>query len=273
MHCKTSNRTQHTGGHPRLAAGQAAPRHPDRPLLTTGGAARAAPFAVQWPYRTFLELGTLAGAVPSARLHARLVLLEWGLAALSDSIEHLVSDSLNNQHELESLDVAAGQGNRANTQGHVGLVLTSSSEEEAGESFRAGCPHSAALRPRSLPNAVLRSRYSSQSRDSPPRSLSPLTCRNVCSSVNRELVTNGVRASRAMGRDAVRMWLVSDLGRVVVFVWDASPLPPAPAADPGADAESGRGLLLVEALSERWGRFGYDGGGKVVWAVCPWAPS
>jgi len=26
-------------------------------------------------------------------------------------------------------------------------------------------------------------------------------------------------------------------------------------------------LLLVEALSDRWGHFGYDGGGKVVWAV------
>jgi hypothetical protein len=37
-------------------------------------------------------------------------------------------------------------------------------------------------------------------------------------------------------------------------------------ADPGADAENGRGLLLVEALSERWGYFGYDGG-KVVWAL------
>ncbi len=60
------------------------------------------------------------------------------------------------------------------------------------------------------------------------------------------------------------MWLVSDLRQVVVFVWDASLRPPAP-ADPGADAENGRGLLLVEALSERWGHFGYDGG-KVVWA-------
>ena len=172
MHCKTSNRTQHTGGHPRLAAGQAAPRYHDRPPAATAGTARAVSFAAQWPYRTFLELGALAGAVPSARLHARLVLLEWGLAALSDSLELVVS----------------------------------------------------------------------------------------------ELVTNGVRASRAMGRDAVRMWLVSDLRQVVVFVWDASPLSPA-RADPGADAESGRGLLLVEALSDRWGHFGYDGGGKVVWAV------
>ena len=159
-----------------LADGQAAPRHHDRPPAAPVGAARAAPFAAQWPYRTFLELGALAGAVPSARLHARLVLREWGLAALSDSLELVVS----------------------------------------------------------------------------------------------ELVTNGVQASRAMGRDAVRMWLVSDLRQVVVFVWDASPLLPE-RADPGADAESGRGLLLVEALSERWGHFSYDGA-KVVWALLEAAP-
>jgi hypothetical protein len=75
-----------------------------------------------------------------------------------------------------------------------------------------------------------------------------------------------------MERDAVRMWLVSDLGQVVVFVWDASPQPPAQAADPGADAENGRGLLLVEALSDRWGHFSYDGDGKVVWALLEAAP-
>lgn len=172
MHCKTSTGQQHTGGRPRLAEGQAANGHHRRLPAARTDAARAAPFAAQWPYWTFLELGALDGAVPSARLHARLVLREWGLAALSDDTELLVS----------------------------------------------------------------------------------------------ELVTNGVRASRAVGRDAVRMWLVSDLRQVVVFVWDASPLSPA-RADPGADAESGRGLLLVEALSDRWGHFGYDGGGKVVWAV------
>jgi hypothetical protein len=172
MHCKTGNRTQHTGGHPRLAAGQAPHGHHHQLPATRADTARAAPFAAQWPYRTFLELGALDGAVPSARLHARLVLREWGLAALSDDTELLVS----------------------------------------------------------------------------------------------ELVTNGVRASRAMGQAAVRIWLVSDLRQVVVFVWDASPLPPERAA-PGADAESGRGLLLVEALSQRWGHFGYDGGGKVVWAL------
>ena len=85
MQRKTSNRKQHTGGHPRLAAGQAAPSHHHRPPAARADTARAAPFAAQWPYRTFLELGALSGAVPSARLHARLVLQEWGLAALSDT--------------------------------------------------------------------------------------------------------------------------------------------------------------------------------------------
>jgi len=175
VHRETSDPRQHAGGHPRLAAGQEVPRHHGRPEVTRAGAARAAPFAARWPYQSFLELGALAGAVPCARLHARLVLREWGLAALSENLELVAS----------------------------------------------------------------------------------------------ELVTNGVRASRAMGHDAVRIWLVSDMGRVVVFVWDASSRLPAPAADPGADAEDGRGLLLVEALSRRWGYFSHDGGGKVVWALVP----
>jgi hypothetical protein len=81
-----------------------------------------------------------------------------------------------------------------------------------------------------------------------------------------ELVTNGVRASRAIGQASVRLWLASDRVQVVVFAWDASPQPPA-RVEPGQDDESGRGLLLVEAVSDRWGHFGYDDGGKVVWAA------
>ena len=83
-----------------------------------------------------------------------------------------------------------------------------------------------------------------------------------------ELVTNAVQASGAREQAAVRMWLACDRAQVVVFVWDASPQPPAQAADPGADAENGRGLLLVEAVSQGWGHFGCEGG-KVVWAVIP----
>jgi hypothetical protein len=90
-----------------------------------------------------------------------------------------------------------------------------------------------------------------------------------------EMITNGVQASRAMTQAAVRLWLVSDRARVVILAWDASPLPPVP-ADPRADAENGRGLLLVDAISERWGWYfpgeqpGADSPGqrgKVVWAV------
>lgn len=50
----------------------------------------------------------------------------------------------------------------------------------------------------------------------------------------------------------VRLWLVSNKTQVVIWVWDASPLPPE-RADAGSDAESGRGLMLVEAISARWG--------------------
>jgi hypothetical protein len=37
----------------------------------------------------------------------------------------------------------------------------------------------------------------------------------------------------------------------------------------GPDAETGRGLLLIEALSTQWGFYVPDGGdGKIVWALC-----
>ena len=177
-------------GHQASTAGQAVARvHGDSGALPAGAAVRIPPFAArqegspaaQWPLHTFLELGALAGAVPCARLHARHVLWEWGLAGLADSTELLVS----------------------------------------------------------------------------------------------EMITNGVQASRAMTQAAVRLWLVSDRARVVILAWDASPQPPVPAA-PRADSENGRGLLLVDAISERWGWYLPDQQpgtdipaqrGKVVWAI------
>jgi len=83
-----------------------------------------------------------------------------------------------------------------------------------------------------------------------------------------ELVTNAIQISRLADPDApVRLWLVSDRAQVVIFVWDASPLPPLP-GEVGENAESGRGLLIVQAVSARWGwDFPPGMGGKVVWAV------
>jgi anti-sigma regulatory factor (Ser/Thr protein kinase) len=156
--------------------------------LADAAGLRVPPFAArwagrpagEWPLRTFLELGALDGAVPSARLHARHVLLEWGLAALGDDAELVVS----------------------------------------------------------------------------------------------ELVTNGVQASRTMTHAAIRLWLASDQVQVVICTWDASPQPPV-RMDAADDAEHGRGLLLVEAVSKEWGWFPAEPGsppadghhGKVVWAV------
>jgi anti-sigma regulatory factor (Ser/Thr protein kinase) len=83
-----------------------------------------------------------------------------------------------------------------------------------------------------------------------------------------ELVTNAVQASRtATGATLVRLWLLSDTVRVVILVWDASPESPVRMSS-GDSAENGRGLLLVEAISDQWGSYpAGDEGGKVVWAL------
>lgn len=92
-----------------------------------------------------------------------------------------------------------------------------------------------------------------------------------------ELVSNAVVASTdADGRpkytDAtgglpvVHLRLRSDHVRIVIEVWDLNPKAPE-VRQPEPDAESGRGLLLVEALGERWGWEHVAGWpGKVVWA-------
>jgi anti-sigma regulatory factor (Ser/Thr protein kinase) len=80
-----------------------------------------------------------------------------------------------------------------------------------------------------------------------------------------ELVTNAIKASQsAEGILPVRLWLSSDNQRVLIQVWDANPQPPV-RVDANDDAESGRGLLLVETLSEQWDWYvPQDMGGKVV---------
>jgi anti-sigma regulatory factor (Ser/Thr protein kinase) len=83
-----------------------------------------------------------------------------------------------------------------------------------------------------------------------------------------ELVTNAVKASRAMGHPfPVRLWLASDSAQVLILVWDASLQPPV-RMDTSDEAENGRGLLLVEAISEQWGWcVREDNDGKFVWAI------
>jgi len=85
-----------------------------------------------------------------------------------------------------------------------------------------------------------------------------------------ELVTNAITAAAAAdGIPTVRLWMLSDKTQVLILVWDASPEPPV-RKNLHAEAESGRGLLLVEAFSERWDwYFPQEMGGKVVWCLTP----
>ena len=84
-----------------------------------------------------------------------------------------------------------------------------------------------------------------------------------------ELVTNSVAAARAIPHlPPVRLWLLSDTRKVLILVWDADPQLPA-LREADEHAERGRGLLLVQAFSERWGSYATpQTGGKVVWALC-----
>jgi hypothetical protein len=96
-----------------------------------------------------------------------------------------------------------------------------------------------------------------------------------CQAVVSELVTNALRASTGPtgeliyvdGRmPVIRLRLLSDGLRVLAEVWDQAIGFPAPRRAP-SDAEDGRGLQLVDALTRgRWGWQAVDARAKVVWA-------
>jgi hypothetical protein len=136
-----------------------------------------------WPLKSYLELGALPSAVPCFRLHAKHVLWEWGLEAISGSVELIIS-------ELTTNAVAASEG-------LIGI------------------------------------RYYGQWKPGVP---------------------------------PVRLSLCSDKVRVLIEVWDGDErLPELQAGN--LWAESGRGLLLVENLSETWGAYQpEETSGKWVWA-------
>ncbi len=52
--------------------------------------------ATYWPLSARLPLGALPTAVPCARLYTRVVLGEWGLAAMADRAELIVSELVTN---------------------------------------------------------------------------------------------------------------------------------------------------------------------------------
>jgi len=83
------------------------------------------------------------------------------------------------------------------------------------------------------------------------------------------LASNAVLHGRVPGRDFV-LRLVRDDDREVVRVEVSDPHPAAPArVMPTATEDTGRGLVLVDALADRWGVRDRVGPGKTVWADCP----
>lgn len=91
-----------------------------------------------------------------------------------------------------------------------------------------------------------------------------------------ELVTNAAQASvdhdrrprytPDTGLACIRLRLSTDGVAALVEVWDENFGLPTP-NQAGLDDESGRGLMLVDALAERWGwDLPPSGRGKIVWA-------
>lgn len=89
-----------------------------------------------------------------------------------------------------------------------------------------------------------------------------------------ELVTNAMQSSRQQamptrgpgGLPVVYLWLLADHLGLVIEVFDQTMDRPV-LTQAALDKDSGRGLMLVDALCERWGCEPVPGwGGKVVWA-------
>lgn len=126
-----------------------------------------------WPKTSRLALGPLSGAVPCARLHAKVILREWNLARLADEAELIVS----------------------------------------------------------------------------------------------ELTTNALTASMSLTQtQPIVVALLASHEWLIVQVWDALPAAPDLRAH-APDAEAGRGLQIVSLLSDRWGFYRPQSGGKIVWAA------
>ncbi|MGW8379799.1 ATP-binding protein [Streptomyces sp. ODS28] len=96
------------------------------------------------------------------------------------------------------------------------------------------------------------------------RQMVPEGLRDDAALIASELATNALRwADTAMCGIAV-----TPDGEVTLTLEDTSSrqLHPGPFDVPGVDAESGRGLFLVEAVAREWGCDAHDGG-KLVWAT------
>lgn len=81
-----------------------------------------------------------------------------------------------------------------------------------------------------------------------------------------ELMTNALNVSVAMDdRPPIALGLRASRERLIIEAWDHSPLDAVPSSA-GSDEENGRGLIIVTALSSRWGSEHVAPNLKVIWA-------
>jgi anti-sigma regulatory factor (Ser/Thr protein kinase) len=87
--------------------------------------------------------------------------------------------------------------------------------------------------------------------------------------ITAELTANAVRHGHVPGRDfEVRLTSTGGVLRVEVSDTRTERVPLLSLAEPPGDAESGRGLMLVAALADKWGTGPrVNAPGKTVWAV------
>ena len=85
----------------------------------------------------------------------------------------------------------------------------------------------------------------------------------VAALLTSELVTNAVRNE---ANPTVMLDVTCSSGRLRVDVHDTSRAMPAP-ADAPADAESGRGLIIVGGLADEWGFYATPGGKAVYFTL------
>jgi len=86
--------------------------------------------------------------------------------------------------------------------------------------------------------------------------------------ITSELLANASLTGRRLDRPGLRLTLLSDRQQLLILVRDHDPGAPV-LRHASEDDESGRGLMLVEAISDQWGWCPLADGtaGKVVWAL------
>ncbi|MEV8307355.1 ATP-binding protein [Streptomyces flavidovirens] len=83
-----------------------------------------------------------------------------------------------------------------------------------------------------------------------------------------ELAANAALHGRVRGRSArLALALTEDAKELLIEVTDPRG-DRLPAQHAPTEGESGRGLLLIEALADDWGVQPHHPGGKTVWALC-----